>query len=343
MSYCASRWSATTMSLEHYERAFSRLRSDVKPYWPATTLHRAPHKPFLLLSVIDLIETGQVQANFVDLNAELIDTFDLYWEHVIGKERDSNILMPFFHMTSEGFWHLVPVRGMEQMLGSIGRIHSFRQFKHVLLGAKLDDDLFTLLLGRDARDRLRRILIEKYFTPDIRQEIVRVGKITSESFEYSRELIDRLKGRFTLKEAPETETYLTESRSVAFRRVVVEAYQHTCAFCRVRVMTPDGRTAVAASHIVPWSHGHNDDPRNGMALCGLHHWVFDQGLIGVEPDHRITVSPVVRSDENAAQAILDLDRKPIYLPANQMLWPAKSALRWHMDNIFWNEVPPRLL
>jgi putative restriction endonuclease len=124
---------------------------------------------------------------------------------------------------------------------------------------------------------------------------------------------------------------------------VVDAYHHTCAFCRIRVIAPDGRTAVAASHIVPWSHSHNDDPRNGMALCGLHHWSFDRGLLGVEGNYQITVSPVVDQEHNVAEALLKLDHEPIYLPAAPLLWPARSALRWHIENIFWREAPPRLL
>jgi putative restriction endonuclease len=124
------------MSLEQYKLAFSKLRSDVKRYWPLTTLHRAPHKPFLLLAIMDLIANDQISSNFIELNAELMDTFDFYWEKVIGKGRESNILMPFYHMTSEDFWHLVPSPGMEQALASVGRIKSYRQFTQVALGAK---------------------------------------------------------------------------------------------------------------------------------------------------------------------------------------------------------------
>ena len=332
------------MNLEEYKLAFSKLRSDVKPYWPAATLHRAPHKPFLLLSIMDLVANNRANSSFFALDAELIDTFDLYWEQIIGKDRESNILMPFYHMTSEGWWHLVATPGMDQALAAGGRIKSFRQFHQVALGAKLNDDLFTLLSAPDTRDTLRRVLIDKYFTPDIRAEVVKVGRITSESFEYSRELIDRVKGRFTLKEVPATDNmYLSESRSVGFRRVVVDAYKHTCSFCGIRVVTPDGHTAVAAAHIVPWSHSHINDPRNGIALCGLHHWVFDQGLVCVGADYRLQISPVVISEENFAPLIVALDGKEMHLPDAQPLWPAKSALRWHIDNIFCAEMPPRLL
>ena len=40
--------------LEKYTSLFSRLRTDRgRDRYPAVTNHRAPHKPFLLLSVMD--------------------------------------------------------------------------------------------------------------------------------------------------------------------------------------------------------------------------------------------------------------------------------------------------
>ena len=330
------------MSDSAYAQPFARLRSDVKPYWPATTFHRAPHKPMLLLAVMDLIANQHITCNLIALDAELIDAFDRYWHAAIGDARESNILMPFFHLSSEDFWHLIALPGKEAALALGGKLRTARQFADLVRGARLDDELFALLQAPAQRDELRRILIERYFAPELRPAIVRAGAITGESFEYSRELLDRAKGRFTLEEAPTTESYQTEARSVGFRRVVIDAYAHTCAFCRIRVLTPAGRTAVAAAHIVPWSHSRNDDPRNGLALCGLHHWSFDHGLVGVDTEYRLLVSPVAAAEGNAAGALLELNGQPIVLPRETNLLPARSALRWHLNNIFWREVPPRL-
>lgn len=171
-----------------------------------------------------------------------------------------------------------------------------------------------------------------------------VGQITAESFQYSLELLNRLRGRFTLKEKPEVEDqYHTESRSAAFRRIVVKAYEHTCAICRIRLVTPEGRTAVSAAHIIPWNFSHNDDPRNGVALCGLHHWTFDQGLLGVASDYQVLVSPVITDDQETVKPILLLSGKKLYLPGDQELWPAKQALNWHRENVFRTDALPRLI
>ena len=100
-----------------YLKAFSKLRSDTSPArWPAATNHRAPHKPFLLLAIMDLISLGMIQSNLIELNAELMDTFDLYWVKVMGTEKRGSPILPFYHLKSDKFWHLVPVPGMEQTL-----------------------------------------------------------------------------------------------------------------------------------------------------------------------------------------------------------------------------------
>jgi len=327
-----------------YIRRFAKLRTDTsRARWPAATRHRAPYKPLLLLTVMDLIAQGVLQTNFIEFNADLMDVFDLYWDKVMGREKTSNPVLPFFHLHRDGFWYLVPVPGQEQVLANVPQIRSTGPLRQLVLGATLDDALFKMLLNEGARDDLRRVLIETYFAPAVRPKLVELGQISAELFQYSLELRDRSKGRFRLglKESPE-EHYRTVSRSTAFRRVVVKVYSYTCAMCRIRVFTPEGRTAVVAAHIVPWSESHNDDPRNGMALCGLHHWTFDQGLVSVTPDYRIQVSPVVPVEEGA-KPILLLAERELHLPTDCTLYPAKEALKWHRKNIFRTEAPPRLL
>lgn len=49
------------MMLEKYASLFSKLRTGRGRHrYPEVTKHRAPHKPFLLLSVMDLIAQGLV-------------------------------------------------------------------------------------------------------------------------------------------------------------------------------------------------------------------------------------------------------------------------------------------
>lgn len=330
-----------------YISHFAKLRTDTSSArWPAATCHRAPYKPFLLLAVMDLIAQGEIQTNFIEFSANLLDIFDLYWNGIMGHEKSSNPVLPFFHMHREGFWHLVPVPGKEQVLSAIPQISSIGLLRQLVLGATLDDALIETLSNMKTRDDLRCVLIETYFAPEVRPKIVELGQISAEAFQYSLKLQRRSKTRFRikLKELPKgQEHYQAVSRSTAFRRVVVKAYDYTCAICGIRVFTPEGHSVVIAAHIVPWRESHNDDPRNGMALCGLHHWTFDQGLLGVTPDYRVHVSPAVPADEQGTEPILILAEHDLHLPTEPSLRPAKKALKWHRENIFCAEAPSRLL
>ncbi len=120
---------------------------------------------------------------------------------------------------------------------------------------------------------------------------------------------------------------------------VVRIYDHRCAFCGVRMLTSDGRTAVDAGHIIPWSISHEtvnftvDDPHNGMAMCGLCHWTFDQGLLGVSARYLVLLSGELRITQNVPGHLLTLESRSILGPAEQALWPHLEALDWHRQNV----------
>ena len=52
--------------LENYLEMFANLRTHKgRDRYPEITYHRAPHKPFLLLSVMDLIAQGRTTQNLI--------------------------------------------------------------------------------------------------------------------------------------------------------------------------------------------------------------------------------------------------------------------------------------
>jgi putative restriction endonuclease len=64
--------------LEKYLKRFANLRTDKnRNRYSAITTHRAPHKPFLLLSIIDLMAQGQITKNFIEPSYELVETWEI--------------------------------------------------------------------------------------------------------------------------------------------------------------------------------------------------------------------------------------------------------------------------
>ena len=64
----------------------------------------------------------------------------------------------------------------------------------------------------------------------------------------------------------------------AFRSAVLSKQGHLCAVCDLAIPQ-----AIDAAHLIPKEHNGGDDFRNGVALCVLHHRLFDAGLFSVHP------------------------------------------------------------
>ena len=147
--------------IDRYIKSFFNLRTDTsRSRWNETTKFRAPHKPLLLLAVIDLIAQGIIKTNFIELTPDLGELFNIYWSRVMPQDQRPNIILPFFHLNSDKFWHHIPIPGMESVLAATWQIRGVSQLKEIVLGVKLDDELFTLLCQEESRNVLRTVLIE---------------------------------------------------------------------------------------------------------------------------------------------------------------------------------------
>jgi putative restriction endonuclease len=261
------------MWVEDYTERFAKLRTDASPTrWSAVTYHRAPHKPLLLLAVMDLFAQGTITSNLIEPSSDLGELFTLYWARVMPPDRRGNLALPFFHLKSDGFWHLVPRPGKESFLAAVRQISSINQLRDTVLGAQMDEELYALLCAEESRNLLRVVLTETYFVLEVQPALVEQGIINTESFHYSQTLLEQVRTKHLQEEPTDTEDYSPAVRDQGFRRAVVTAYNHRCALCGIRMLTPDGHTVMDAAHIIPWSISYNDDPRNGMALCRLCHW-----------------------------------------------------------------------
>lgn len=317
-----------------YARSFAKLRTHVsRSRWSEITNHRAPHKPLLLLTVLDLFERGDVEDNLIELSPDLGELFGSYWERVVPLKPRGNLGLPFFHLRSEGFWHLVPRPSKEGALADATQIRSLVQLRDTVTGARLNENLYGILQDEVARGLLRAVLVETYFAPEVHPKVIEQGQINVEAFRYSKRLLE---GNWEKVEEAlaEGEGYRPAARDQGFRRAVVTAYAHRCALCGIRMLTLDGHTAVDASHIVPWSISHDDRPANGMALCRLCHWAFDEGLLGVSTQYVVVASSQLTMVNNLPGHLSNLEGRGIVGPAEKSFWPDPDSLEWHHKKVF---------
>lgn len=317
--------------LKSYIRHFAKLRRAPGPVWTETTKKQAPHKPLLLLALLDLVARGVVISAFIDVREDLVELNELftnYWRQVVPIRQTSSIAFPFSRLHNEPFWELIPAEKQEIDRKSINSINTVNQLRQVAIGGRINKDLYILMQKEDNRAALRQTLLENCFSPDAIKALNEQAAIHAEAFSYGQELL--LKAHQPLvKESVAGETYRPVSRNQGFRRIVVSTYDHRCALCGVRIVTSEGHTAVDAAHIVPWSKTQNDDIRNGMALCKLCHWAFDEGMLGVSADYAVATSAQIGLSPNVPGSLQTLAGRGIIAPSDRNLWPAQEYLHWH--------------
>ncbi len=83
-------------SLTHYIKAFTKLRV------ARSGDEKAPHKPVLLLSVMDAVEAGEMSDNKVFITPELIARFKSNWSLlVLTNAFVPNFSLPFYYLKNE--------------------------------------------------------------------------------------------------------------------------------------------------------------------------------------------------------------------------------------------------
>ena len=119
-------------------------------------------------------------------------------------------------------------------------------------------------------------------------------------------------------------------RDRAFRRAVMHAYDGRCAVTGWKLVNGGGRLEAQAAHIRPVEHGGPDSVRNGLALSGTAHWMFDRGLIGFADSLDIIIHRKV-NDIEGVQAVINSSGK-LLPPQREADRPHPQFLAWHRQH-----------
>ena len=309
--------------LNNYASKFSRLKVD------RSKGHPAPHKPLLLLSIIQEIEVGNIRENKICITPELVARFKENFFHLIKVETfTTNFSLPFYHLKSAGFWHFNYRVGKQLQLTSSFSIKSLKQLQEVIEYAYFDEALFLLLIQNQTREILKNCIIETYFNGRVIKETwvnsyfhgVEELLLNESAVRYKKDII-------TLDEE---EIFI---RKGAFKKVVPRIYNQSCCISGMRIISSLEIQMVDACHIVPFFESHDDTITNGISLCPNLHRAFDRGLIAIDNNFQIIVSDKF-SEGGVDYSIAQYAHKRLILPLNEKYYPAATNLEWHRQNIF---------
>ena len=301
---------------------------DIKKRWLGKLTHlnpatgrgacqgKAPHKPLLLLALIDLAESGELTTRSFTRSPGLVLRFRSYGTIVADRwPTRLDIKMPFFHLSTQGFWQPLDV----ELCAA--------KSPDSCIVCEMQPEFFTLMADADFRLKARLVLVTKYFTP-----VERIALF--EGLGLQAGSAKGVKTDNVVREA--VEAAKSKGRDARFSVRVVAEYRYTCALTGYRCVTDDGAAVVDAAHIEQWARTQNDDITNGLALSKTAHWMFDEGLWSADNDMRVIVN-ARRFSENGPEPfrLSSFVGRHLQFDPSAKLRPSVEYLRNHRTHHGW--------
>jgi len=315
--------------LQKYLRAFKKLNID-------RSHGLAPHKPILLISVLQTFQNGLNTSQRIYITPELVALFKSNWSLLVTTKHDCRFALPFYHLTSDKFWKIIPKSGFENILQLKASMRSFANLNAAVDCAIIEDDLLALMKDQKSNGILQQFLLDEYF-PNTKVNFSNStsgqqnlfddieNKILNEpSEEYCQEI------KKLMLQQNEEEIFL---RGSLFKREIPKIYNNTCCISGMRIDATISISMIDACHIVPFSESYDDTITNGITLCPNLHRAFDRGLIAIDEDYKIVVSKSFKEEENN-YSIRAFESKTISLPTQESYFPKTNNFLWHLKNIF---------
>jgi hypothetical protein len=109
--------------------------------------HERPHKPVLLLAILDLLDRGILLDNQVPFTKELVSTFRRFFAVVLARDDQPKIQNPFFFLSGNGFWQVLVAGQTEPLFreGFAGRAPSASQLRKQSAAGRFNAGLWSLI------------------------------------------------------------------------------------------------------------------------------------------------------------------------------------------------------
>lgn len=269
---------------------------------------RAPHKPLLLLYALARLQRGGDQ--WLSYESVDRDVGELLRE--FGPPRKSyHPEYPFFRLQHDELWTL---DGIEKTTPRTGHADPRKSelLRHGVRG-RLAPDVIELLsehpqlIGIAARE-----VLDAHFPASLHEDLLAAVGLDVEP----RTLVPQ------------------RARDPAFRERVLVAYERRCAICSYDVRLGDRPLGLEAAHIKWHQAGGPDTEPNGLALCTLHHKLFDRGAFTISEHHEVEVSELVSGHAGLDASLLRHHRKPLNAPIRAAYAPSEDFVRWHRAQVF---------
>ncbi len=271
----------------------------------------APHKPLLLLALLDLAEQAGPAGigPRIALSADLRVRFLESWSIVVARwGTKPEIRLPFYHLSSQEFWKPLRTDGTASAA------------PESTAAIELHPGFAACLSVPGFRNLARHVLIQSWFPADEQLGLYALLDETPDGGATTAMLVEEA-----------AKIAVATGRDARFRIQVVGQYVFTCALTGYALTAANsGATLVEAAHIADFATSRNNDPRNGLALTPDAHWSFDEHLWTIDENLRVVVARNAFSDSSPeGSSLARFHGRPLFFHAQSRLRPHEEFLARH--------------
>jgi putative restriction endonuclease len=273
---------------------------------------RSPHKPLLVLLALGrLAATGSSELPWSTAESELADLIAEFGPPS-RTSRAQSAAYPFTRLRADGVWVLNRDVQMD-LVGPLASNHITGRLEPSVESALRDD---PALIPAAARALVLSNFPETV-APDV---LAAVGLDPDAVLRAPDDLGD-------------DRAAMQRRRSPAWRTALLQAWDRQCAFCGYDGQLAGATAGIDAAHVRWFNFDGPDDLDNGLALCALHHKLFDLGALGLDLDLRVLVSAVFTARTSAGRAVYELHGR-LLCPRPGTITPSADHITWHTREVF---------
>ena len=268
---------------------------------------RAPHKPLLVLYAIGKLLRGE------DRLISYTDDIEENLENLLrefGPRRDRyNPHFPFWRLQNDGIWEVSDADKIGLTPSGDAHITDLRNYN--VSGGFNETISEQLQNDSELTFDIIQSLLDAHFPPSLHEDILQTVDI----------------------ELP-LQAFDTKTHVSNFRKDVLRAYEYKCAICGFDVKLGTSPIALEASHIKWQKAGGPDEAVNGLALCVMHHKLFDRGAFTLSKRLEILVSDDAHGTKGFKEWLMAFHGQTINLPQRRNYYPEMDFIGWHVREVF---------
>ncbi len=284
---------------------------------PASAARAAvPHKPLLVLLALGrLAATGSSELPWTEAGARLAELIAEFGPPS-RTGRAQSAAYPFTRLRADGVWVLDQDVPMD-LVGPLARRH---------VTGRLEAPVEAVLLARPTLiARAARDLVLSNFPASVAPDVLQAAGLDPREVLGTGDFLPQGRG------IPDERT-----RDPGWRFAVLEAWDRQCAFCGYDGQVAGASVGIEAAHVRWFAFDGPDALDNGLALCALHHKLFDLGALGLNPGLRVMVSTTFSARTLVGRTVYGLHGHEL-APRLGTVLPAPVHVAWHTRQVFKGE------